>query len=172
MKINSPAANDVGHRTFRPYPVVGAGAATCYANASLAGQATFSLDFIQCGKMCAHSDFKLSGFDRRVLNGQERHLADPVIGRSLMFNHGPGFRPVPDPNNRMILSAADPMRSGNVSGTLALVRMLGPTVGSSVVSVSLAVWGMAGSQHALVISASFAVACAMIGFMRQRSAIP
>ncbi len=53
-------------------------------------QATFSLDFIQCAKICAHSDFTLSGFDRRVLSVQERHQADVVIGRSLMLNHGPG----------------------------------------------------------------------------------
>ena len=85
---------------------------------------------------------------------------------------GLGFGLFQTPNNRMILGAADPTCSGNVSGTLALVRTLGQTSGSSVVSVSLAVWGMAGSQHALLIAASFAVACALIGFMRQRSVAP
>jgi DHA2 family multidrug resistance protein-like MFS transporter len=87
-----------------------------------------------------------------------------IVSLSLI---GFGFGVFQTPNNRMILGAAPPDRSGNVSGTLAVTRTVGQAGGSSTVSLCLGLWGAVnGGSSALCIAALMAFICGLLGLLR------
>jgi DHA2 family multidrug resistance protein-like MFS transporter len=91
--------------------------------------------------------------------------ADMAIALALL---GLGFGIYQTPNNRMILGAGAADRSGNVSGTLAVARTLGQTLGATVVSLALAFGPHTGGRHALAIAGGAALVSGGLGLLRLR----
>ena len=79
---------------------------------------------------------------------------------------GLGFGLFNSPNNRLMLAAAPPHRSGGASGMLATGRMLGQTMGAALVALSFELSPSAGASVALYVGAGFAVASALTSFLR------
>ena len=79
---------------------------------------------------------------------------------------GLGFGLFNSPNNRLMLAAAPPHRSGGASGMLATGRMLGQTMGAALVALSFELTPTYGASVALFVGAGFAVASALASFLR------
>ncbi len=91
---------------------------------------------------------------------------------------GFGFGFFQSPNNRLLLGAAPPERSGGASGMLSTARLLGQTNGSALVALSFGLSAAAGSgigggvRLALLIGVAAAAAATMISLLRLRQLRP
>ena len=77
---------------------------------------------------------------------------------------GFGFGVFQSPNNRAIISAAPPERSG--SGTISTARLFGQTIGAAVVALIFGMSGEAGTTVALATGAAIALAAAAVSCLR------
>lgn len=91
---------------------------------------------------------------------------------------GFGFGFFQSPNNRLLLSAAPPERSGGASGMLSTARLIGQTTGSALVALSFGLSRAAGNgiaggvRLALLIGVSAAAAATAISLLRLRQMRP
>jgi len=77
---------------------------------------------------------------------------------------GAGFGLFQSPNNRAIINAAPPDRSGGASGMIGTARLLGQTVGAALVAL---IFGLAaGTVVALSIAAGIALVAALVSTIR------
>jgi DHA2 family multidrug resistance protein-like MFS transporter len=81
---------------------------------------------------------------------------------------GLGFGFFQTPNNRTLMTAGPPERSGAASGILATARLLGMSLGSALAAVLLALAGTAGSHLALWVGAGMALSAALVSASRLR----
>ncbi|WP_029003596.1 MFS transporter [Azorhizobium doebereinerae] len=79
---------------------------------------------------------------------------------------GAGFGFFQSPNIRAIMSSAPPGRSGSASGMVATARLLGQTIGASLVALCFALAGQSGSTLALALGAGFAFLGSGASFLR------
>jgi DHA2 family multidrug resistance protein-like MFS transporter len=79
---------------------------------------------------------------------------------------GAGFGLFQTPNNRTMIAAAPRERSGGASGMLGTARLLGQTIGASLVSLLLARFPLDGTRLALFAGVGFAVAGAVLSMLR------
>ena len=79
---------------------------------------------------------------------------------------GAGFGLFQTPNNRAMMSAAPPHRSGGAGGMLATARLFGQTSGAALVAVCFGFFHDSGSRVALVIGAGFAGTAALVSLVR------
>lgn len=79
---------------------------------------------------------------------------------------GFGFGLFQSPNNRAIISAAPPERSGGASGMLGTARLMGQTIGAALVALIFGLLPNRGTTMALAVGAGFAAAAAAISFLR------
>ena len=70
---------------------------------------------------------------------------------------GVGFGLFNSPNNRTMIAAAPPHRSGGASGMQATSRLMGQTMGTAIVALIFGVMTVAGVPVALGLAAGFAV---------------
>ncbi|GGF77924.1 MFS transporter [Azorhizobium oxalatiphilum] len=94
--------------------------------------------------------------------------ADPstpdIIWRMALCGAGFGF--FQSPNIRAIMSSAPPGRSGSASGMVATARLMGQTLGASLVALCFALAGQWGSTLALLLGGGFALAGSGASFLR------
>ena len=94
--------------------------------------------------------------------------ADPsaadVVWR--MALSGLGFGLFQTPNNRTMIAAAPRERSGGASGMLGTARLLGQTIGATLVALLLARFGQQGTQLSLFAGVGFAVLGAALSMLR------
>jgi len=81
---------------------------------------------------------------------------------------GVGFGFFQAPNMRAILTSAPPSRSGGASGIVATARILGQTLGASLVAACFAFADAGGPALALAIGAAFAGVASVVSFVRLR----
>jgi MFS transporter, DHA2 family, multidrug resistance protein len=79
---------------------------------------------------------------------------------------GAGFGLFQSPNNRTMIAAAPRERSGGASGMLGTARLLGQTVGASLVALLLARAGIDGAHLSLLVGAGFAVVGGALSMLR------
>ena len=79
---------------------------------------------------------------------------------------GAGFGLFQSPNNRAIIAAAPPERSGGASGMLGTARLLGQTVGAALVALAFGFAGQAGDRVALAAASSIALVAAAVSCLR------
>ena len=79
---------------------------------------------------------------------------------------GAGFGLFQSPNNRAMLTSAPRHRAGGASGMLGTARLLGQTVGASLVALFLARSPDNGTQLALFTGAGFALLGAALSMLR------
>ena len=79
---------------------------------------------------------------------------------------GLGFGFFNSPNNRAMISAAPPHRSGGASGMVATARMLGQTTGAALVALCFELTPGRGAPSALLLGAAFAAAAALASVLR------
>jgi DHA2 family multidrug resistance protein-like MFS transporter len=79
---------------------------------------------------------------------------------------GAGFGLFQSPNNRAMIASAPLTRSGGASGMLGTARLLGQTIGASLVALAFARLPQQGSTAALYIGAGFALAAAAVSSLR------
>lgn len=79
---------------------------------------------------------------------------------------GLGFGFFNTPNNRAILTAAPPARTGGASGMQATARLCGQTIGAAMVGVVFHTWGDGGTTWALMIAAGMAGVACLVSFSR------
>ncbi len=92
---------------------------------------------------------------------------DPGIGvvwRTAICGLGFGF--FNSPNNRAMIAAAPPHRSGGASGMIATGRLLGQTIGAALVALCFEVSPRHGVTTALLVGAGFAAAATVASFSR------
>jgi MFS transporter, DHA2 family, multidrug resistance protein len=92
-----------------------------------------------------------------------QHPATPdIVWRMAVC--GLGFGLFQSPNNRAIINAAPPERSGGASGMLGTARLLGQTMGAAVVAL---LFGLAaGTGAVLAIASAIALAAALVSSVR------
>jgi DHA2 family multidrug resistance protein-like MFS transporter len=82
---------------------------------------------------------------------------------------GLGFGLFQSPNNRAMIGATPPARSGGASGAQATTRLLGQTTGTAVVALLFSI-NQSGAAHlALCVAAAVAGIGAVVSFSRLRS---
>lgn len=79
---------------------------------------------------------------------------------------GAGFGLFQAPNNRTMMAAAPRERSGGASGMLGTARLMGQTIGATLVAMLLARFPMGGTHLALVLGTGFALAGAGLSMLR------
>lgn len=79
---------------------------------------------------------------------------------------GIGFGLFNSPNNRTMIAAAPPHRSGGASGMQATSRLMGQTMGTAIVALIFGVMTVAGVPVALGLAAGFAVLSAAASVLR------
>lgn len=79
---------------------------------------------------------------------------------------GVGFGLFNSPNNRTMISAAPPHRSGGASGMQATSRLMGQTMGTALVAVLFAVWPAGGYGAPLSLAAIFAALAGVASLLR------
>jgi DHA2 family multidrug resistance protein-like MFS transporter len=79
---------------------------------------------------------------------------------------GLGFGLFQAPNNRTLLSAGPRNRAGSAGGMLATARLLGQSVGASVVAVIFALGGDVATRRVLAAACAIALVGAAISFLR------
>jgi len=79
---------------------------------------------------------------------------------------GFGFGLFQTPNNRTMIAAAPRERSGGASGMLGTARLLGQTIGASLVALFLARYQLRGTQLSLVVAVGFALGGAALSMLR------
>ncbi|GAB7550044.1 MFS transporter [Cupriavidus sp. 8B] len=82
---------------------------------------------------------------------------------------GLGFGLFQSPNNRAMIGATPPVRSGGASGAQATTRLLGQTTGTAVVALLFSVDSSAAARLALFVAAGIAIVGAVVSFSRLRS---
>jgi len=82
---------------------------------------------------------------------------------------GLGFGLFQSPNNRAMIGATPPARSGGASGAQATTRLLGQTTGTAVVALLFSVDASGAARVALFVAAGVAVVGALVSFSRLRS---
>jgi DHA2 family multidrug resistance protein-like MFS transporter len=87
-----------------------------------------------------------------------------IVWRTAICGLGFGF--FNSPNNRAMIAAAPPHRSGGASGMLATGRMLGQTIGAALVALCFEITPFHGASAALFVGAGFALASASASFLR------
>ena len=87
-----------------------------------------------------------------------------VIWRMALCGIGFGF--FNTPNNRAMLTAAPPARTGGASGMQATARLLGQTMGAAMVAMVFAAWPAGGPPMTLLIAACVAGAASVVSFTR------
>jgi len=87
---------------------------------------------------------------------------------------GFGFGVFQSPNNRAIIGAAPPERSGGGSGMISTARLFGQTVGAAIVALIFGMSGEAGTTVALAVAAAIALVAALVSCLRlvERKAQP
>ena len=83
---------------------------------------------------------------------------------------GFGFGLFQTPNNRTMIAAAPRERSGGASGMLGTARLLGQTMGASLVALLLARYPLRGTQLSLAAAVGFAFGGAALSMLRLSSA--
>ena len=81
---------------------------------------------------------------------------------------GVGFGFFQSPNNRAMIGATPPSRSGGASGAQATTRLLGQTTGTAIVALLFGIVPNGASRTALVVAASVAMLGAAVSFSRLR----
>lgn len=79
---------------------------------------------------------------------------------------GIGFGFFNTPNNRAIIAAAPPLRTGGASGMQATARLLGQTMGAALVALIFTAFPVNGSTMALFIASGVAAVAACVSFSR------
>lgn len=79
---------------------------------------------------------------------------------------GAGFGLFQTPNNRTMIAAAPRERSGGASGLLGTARLLGQTIGASLVSLFMARFALDGTRIALFAGVGFAIIGAVVSTLR------
>ncbi len=79
---------------------------------------------------------------------------------------GAGFGFFQSPNLRALMSAAPPERSGAASGVIATSRLLGQSIGASLVALCFVLSATRGTTFALLLGAAFALAASVASFSR------
>ena len=79
---------------------------------------------------------------------------------------GFGFGLFQTPNNRTMIAAAPRERSGGASGMLGTARLLGQTIGASLVALLLARYPLRGMQLSLLAAVGFALGGAALSMLR------
>jgi DHA2 family multidrug resistance protein-like MFS transporter len=79
---------------------------------------------------------------------------------------GFGFGVFQSPNNRAIIGAAPPERSGGGSGMISTARLFGQTIGAAIVALIFGMSGEAGTTVALATAAAIALAAAAVSCLR------
>ncbi|MHA7684922.1 MFS transporter [Cupriavidus sp. PET2-C1] len=82
---------------------------------------------------------------------------------------GLGFGLFQSPNNRAMIGATPPARSGGASGAQATTRLLGQTTGTAVVALLFSVDASGAARVALFVAAGVALVGAVVSFSRLRS---
>lgn len=85
---------------------------------------------------------------------------------------GLGFGLFQSPNNRAMIGATPPDRSGGASGAQATTRLLGQTTGTAVVALLFGLDQIAGARLALYVAVGMATLGAVISLSRLRDAGP
>ena len=93
-----------------------------------------------------------------------------IIWRTGLCGLGFGFFNAP--NNRAMITAAPPHRSGGASGMLATGRLLGQTMGAALVALCFELSPLHGATVALFVGAGFAGLAAVTSLMRTAAAKP
>ena len=83
---------------------------------------------------------------------------------------GFGFGLFQTPNNRAMIGASPPSRSGAAGGMLATARLLGQTLGAALVAVLFGLLPSNGTTVTLLVAAGFAVTAAGVSLLRLRPA--
>ncbi len=81
---------------------------------------------------------------------------------------GLGFGLFQTPNNRAMIGASPPHRSGAAGGMLATARLLGQTGGAALVAVIFGLAPTHGTTAALVVAAGFALTASVVSMLRLR----
>ena len=89
-----------------------------------------------------------------------------IIWRTAVCGLGFGF--FNSPNNRAMIAAAPPHRSGSASGMVATARLLGQTTGAALVALCFSIVPNDGAPAALLVGAGFATAAALASFLRTK----
>ena len=79
---------------------------------------------------------------------------------------GLGFGFFNTPNNRAILTAAPPARTGGASGMQATARLLGQTMGAALVALVFGLFPTGGTKASMTCAAVAAAGAAAVSFMR------
>jgi DHA2 family multidrug resistance protein-like MFS transporter len=79
---------------------------------------------------------------------------------------GAGFGLFQSPNNRAIISAAPPERSGSASGMLGTARLFGQTIGAALVALAFGLLGKGGTTAALGCASGIALLAALVSCVR------
>jgi DHA2 family multidrug resistance protein-like MFS transporter len=79
---------------------------------------------------------------------------------------GAGFGLFQSPNNRAIINAAPPERSGSASGMLGTARLLGQTIGAALVALIFGLSGGSGTRVSLAVACAIALVAALVSFLR------
>jgi MFS transporter, DHA2 family, multidrug resistance protein len=82
---------------------------------------------------------------------------------------GVGFGLFQAPNNRTLLGAAPRARSGAAGGMLSAARLLGQTLGATMVAILFRAYAAAGSNFALRLAALLALIAAVVSLTRLRA---
>lgn len=80
---------------------------------------------------------------------------------------GAGFGVFQTPNNRTMLAAAPKSRSGGAGGMQATARLLGTTLGTTVLALAFQLAGPGGARLALLAGVGFALAAAVLSLSRR-----
>jgi DHA2 family multidrug resistance protein-like MFS transporter len=87
-----------------------------------------------------------------------------IIWRMMLCGTGFGF--FQSPNNRAMISAAPPSRSGGASGALGTSRLLGQTIGATLVALLFNLSAGGGTSISLFLAATMATLAASISLWR------
>ncbi|WP_420992938.1 MFS transporter [Cupriavidus sp. 30B13] len=82
---------------------------------------------------------------------------------------GLGFGLFQSPNNRAMIGATPPARSGGASGAQATTRLLGQTTGTAIVALLFSIDQSGAARLALFVAATVATVGAVVSFSRLRS---
>ncbi|MFC7475426.1 MFS transporter [Dankookia sp. GCM10030260] len=97
----------------------------------------------------------------------------PLLGNGLLIGGmmalcGAGFGTFSAPNNRTMLGSAPKARAGSAGGMQATARLLGTTLGTTVVGLCFQVAGAGGARVALLAAIGFALAAGALSLVRRR----
>jgi DHA2 family multidrug resistance protein-like MFS transporter len=81
---------------------------------------------------------------------------------------GFGFGLFNSPNNRTMLAAAPPARSGGASGMQATTRLLGQTLGATTVALIYGLFPTAGTRPVLLLGAGCCAIAAVTSIARTK----